>query len=222
MLQIVTKTGDATSWSLLHFRREARTGLCLPDEHHPRPRTPAPHYIIRLHVMLNEILTQAPCYLHVNCLANAKRQCLNNEKPQPRRQRGDKPHAPLRGLQEHTCEYCSSFLLSDRFSTNEHSDLTTLDLGYVESAYQSHCALYVSLVDRLAEAGHALNDLIPCPTLYQDWDTARYQDGRHLTIHLARGKERFCDGVAYRLYSEDSTGHYSHGEYVVALERTQS
>jgi len=113
-------------------------------------------------------------------------------------------------------------MLSDRLSRHEYSDLTTLDLGYVERAYQSNCALYVSLVDKLAEAGHTLDDLLPRPTLYQDWDTGRYQDGRHLTIHLARGQERFCDGVAYRLYSEDSTGHYSHGEYVVALERTRS
>ncbi|KAF2821682.1 HET-domain-containing protein [Ophiobolus disseminans] len=151
--------------------------------------------------MLEETPT-APCYLHVNCVANAQRKCLARN-PQPREQ---KPPRALRGLQEHTCEYCASIFLSSRLEGIP----TTLDIDFVLQACQLNCAVYVSLVDKLAQAGSTLDDLLPNLTLYQDWDVSRYQDGRHLTMHLARGHERFCDGVAYRLYSEDSVRRESH------------
>jgi hypothetical protein len=149
----------------------------------------------------------APCYLHVHCVANAKRSVAQSQ-PRARRSSQQHPkHAPLQGIQKHTCGYCETIFLSGRLNSAEYSDHTILDADYIERAYLSGCVLYISLVNKLAESGHTVEDLLPRPVLYQDWDVSRYQDGRHLTLHLARGQERFCDGVAYRLYSPDSRGH---------------
>lgn len=147
-----------------------------------------------------------PCYLHVNCVANAKRQRLTTDQPQPCQHRlgCEEPH----GLQEHTCEYCASVFLSSRLEKHP----AALDMNLVTAAYKANCVMYQALVDKLTEAGRTLDDLLPCMSLYQDWNTDRYQDGRHLTLHLARDHERFCDGVAYRLYSGDSVGHGSQCE----------
>jgi hypothetical protein len=149
----------------------------------------------------------APCYLHVHCVANAKRSVAQSQ-PRARRSSQQAPkHVPLQGIQKHTCGYCETIFLSERLNSAEYSDHTVLGADYIGKAYLSGCVLYISLINKLAESGRTVEDLLPRPVLYQDWDVSRYQDGRHLTLHLARGHERFCDGVAYRLYSPNSRGH---------------
>jgi hypothetical protein len=161
---------------------------------------------IRLHTPIN-----MQCYLHLHCAANAQLNRRNRASQPCDQQPHDKKPTPegFRGLQKHACEYCSNILLSNRLKKPELNHSATLDLGFIEEAYRAGCVLYISLVNKLAESGRTLEDLLPQPTLYQDWETARYQAGRHLTLHLANGQQRFCDGVAYKIFSEDSEDHYS-------------
>lgn len=140
----------------------------------------------------------------------------------PSNQKRNAHAAPAQKLQEHTCEYCTGIFLSERLNNTGYRAPSTVTISSIEAAYRAGCTLFIALVYKLVESGRELEDLLPYPTVFQDWDTSRYQDGyqdgRHVTLHLARGDERFCDGVAYKLFSPDSIGHCSPGASGNSLE----
>ena len=117
-------------------------------------------------------------------------------------------------LETHSCQYCKAVVLRTKWS-NAHYDnyctLDSLDIDYIQKANEAGCALFMRLLNKLAENGHSVSDLMPYPSLYQRWDPSHTRDGRHLSLHLTKGHIRLCTGVPFKIFSSKSWKAKHHG-----------
>jgi hypothetical protein len=120
---------------------------------------------------------------------------------------------PTTCLESHTCQYCQSVVVRDRWN-QRYSSVEDLEIAYIENAIASGCVLFRALFEKLIESGNKIESLLPRPSLYQDWtQPVKLEDG-HVKMHLSRGEKRLCKGALFRFCTVDSEAVSDHGNLI--------